>query len=47
MEGRISRFSIIAGEMFPHEAVEAAVTKVLSLDSEVEHKIAIVGVPNE
>ncbi|MEP4079335.1 AMP-binding protein [Haloferula sp.] len=46
IEGRISRFSKIAGEMVPHETVEAAVNKALGLDSEAERKIAIVGVPD-
>jgi acyl-[acyl-carrier-protein]-phospholipid O-acyltransferase/long-chain-fatty-acid--[acyl-carrier-protein] ligase len=47
IEGRISRFSKIGGEMVPHETVEAAINKVLGLDAETERKIAVVGIPDE
>jgi len=47
IEGRLSRFSKIGGEMVPHETIEAHVNKALSYDSEAEKKIAIVGVPDE
>ncbi len=47
IEGRLSRFSKIGGEMVPHETLEAAINTALGLDSESERKIAVVGVPDE
>lgn len=47
IEGRISRFSKIAGEMVPHETLEAAIITALELDGESERKVAIVGIPDE
>jgi acyl-[acyl-carrier-protein]-phospholipid O-acyltransferase / long-chain-fatty-acid--[acyl-carrier-protein] ligase len=46
IEGRMSRFSKIAGEMVPHETVEEAINKALGLENEAGRKIAIVGVPD-
>ena len=47
IEGRLSRFSKIGGEMVPHETVEEAINVVMGFDPEDERKIAIVGVPDE
>lgn len=47
IEGRISRFSKIGGEMVPHETLEAAINQCLALDQETERKIAVVGTPDE
>jgi acyl-[acyl-carrier-protein]-phospholipid O-acyltransferase/long-chain-fatty-acid--[acyl-carrier-protein] ligase len=46
IEGRLSRFSKIAGEMVPHETVEEALVKALGLENESTRKIAVVGVPD-
>ena len=46
IEGRLSRFSKIAGEMVPHETVEDALVRALGLEGESTRKIAIVGVPD-
>jgi acyl-[acyl-carrier-protein]-phospholipid O-acyltransferase / long-chain-fatty-acid--[acyl-carrier-protein] ligase len=47
IEGRLSRFSKIGGEMVPHETVEAAIGKQFNLESEEERPIAVVGIPDE
>jgi acyl-[acyl-carrier-protein]-phospholipid O-acyltransferase / long-chain-fatty-acid--[acyl-carrier-protein] ligase len=46
IEGRISRFSKVGGEMVPHETIEEALVKALNLEGESSRRIAIVGVPD-
>jgi acyl-[acyl-carrier-protein]-phospholipid O-acyltransferase/long-chain-fatty-acid--[acyl-carrier-protein] ligase len=46
IEGRISRFSKIAGEMVPHETVEEAMVRALGLESESSRRLVVVGVPD-
>lgn len=46
IEGRLSRFSKIGGEMVPHETVEDLVNKALGLQDD-ERRIAVVGVADE
>jgi acyl-[acyl-carrier-protein]-phospholipid O-acyltransferase/long-chain-fatty-acid--[acyl-carrier-protein] ligase len=47
IEGRLSRFSKIGGEMVPHEALEQKILTALGLDGKDERLIAIVGVSDE
>jgi acyl-[acyl-carrier-protein]-phospholipid O-acyltransferase/long-chain-fatty-acid--[acyl-carrier-protein] ligase len=47
IEGRLSRFSKIGGEMVPHEAIEHKIVELLGLSGRDERSIAIMGVQDE
>jgi acyl-[acyl-carrier-protein]-phospholipid O-acyltransferase/long-chain-fatty-acid--[acyl-carrier-protein] ligase len=47
IEGRLSRFSKIGGEMVPHETVESKIVDLLGLAGSDERAVAIVGVQDE
>jgi acyl-[acyl-carrier-protein]-phospholipid O-acyltransferase/long-chain-fatty-acid--[acyl-carrier-protein] ligase len=47
IEGRLSRFSKIGGEMVPHEAIESKIVDLLGLSGRDERSIAIMGVQDE
>ena len=47
IEGRLSRFSKIGGEMVPHEAIEHKIVDLLGFSGRDERTIAIVGVQDE
>lgn len=47
IDGRLSRFSKIGGEMVPHELIETKILMALGLTEQSERVIAIVGIPDE
>src|SRR5438105_11325702 len=47
IEGRLSRFSKIGGEMVPHEAIEHKIVDLLDLSGKDERMVAIVGVQDK
>jgi acyl-[acyl-carrier-protein]-phospholipid O-acyltransferase/long-chain-fatty-acid--[acyl-carrier-protein] ligase len=47
IEGRMSRFSKIGGEMVPHETIEAKIVETFGFSSEGERIIAITSAPEE
>ncbi|MEO7931683.1 MAG: AMP-binding protein [Chthoniobacterales bacterium] len=47
IEGRLSRFSKIGGEMVPHETVESTIAGTLDIDPSGDRKLAIGSIPDE
>jgi acyl-[acyl-carrier-protein]-phospholipid O-acyltransferase / long-chain-fatty-acid--[acyl-carrier-protein] ligase len=47
IEGRLSRFSKIGGEMVPHEALEQKILTALGFNGQSERLIAVIGVTDE
>src|SRR5438045_6429376 len=46
IEGRLSRFSKIGGEMVPHETIEQKILRAQNIEEQGERIIAIMGVPD-
>src|SRR5437588_8761516 len=47
IEGRLSRFSKIGGEMVPHETIESKIVELLGLSGRDERPLAVMGVQDE
>src|SRR5438445_935684 len=47
IEGRLSRFSKIGGEMVPHKAIEQKIGAALGLDCQSDRVVAVVGVVDQ
>src|SRR5213595_3787381 len=47
IEGRLSRFSKIGGEMVPHETIESKIVDLLPVEEQAVRMIAVVGVVDE
>src|SRR6267378_1000073 len=47
IEGRLSRFSKIGGEMVPHETIETKIVDLLDLSGRDERPLAVMGVQDE
>src|SRR5213594_3971933 len=47
IEGRLSRFSKIGGEMVPHETIEQKIIDILGLSGRDERPLAVMGVQDE
>lgn len=47
IEGRLSRFSKIGGEMIPHEKIESEAIKILEWQHDEQIKLVIVGIPHD
>jgi acyl-[acyl-carrier-protein]-phospholipid O-acyltransferase/long-chain-fatty-acid--[acyl-carrier-protein] ligase len=46
IEGRLSRFSKMGGEMVPHETIETKILGALNIGEQGERVLAIMGVPD-
>lgn len=47
IEGRLSRFSKIGGEMVPHQTVESHLVQLLDIEDSENHVLMVTGIPDE